>query len=149
MTLVEANVNTISCPADLIEDFRRENIMLSRGTTFMINDALFSSRSRRNLPSFKDVHRNGYHIETKNEDNTEYFYLTNVLSRWNQILESLPVFSSGLYYTFIHEIESHTVMAQKASDPKYFTLWHDRLGHPGSIMMRRIIEKSCGHPLKN
>ena len=39
-------------------------------------------------------------------------------------------------------------MAQKPSDPKYFTIWHDRLGHPGSIMMRRIIENSCGHPLK-
>ena len=28
-------------------------------------------------------------------------------------------------------------------------LWHDRLGHPGLIMMRRIIENSHGHPLKN
>jgi hypothetical protein len=28
-------------------------------------------------------------------------------------------------------------------------LWHDQLGHPGSIIMRRIIENSHGHPLKN
>ena len=28
-------------------------------------------------------------------------------------------------------------------------LWHDRIGHPGSIMMRRIIEHSNGYPLKN
>ena len=28
-------------------------------------------------------------------------------------------------------------------------LWHDRLGHPRSIMMHQIIENSCGHPLKN
>jgi hypothetical protein len=28
-------------------------------------------------------------------------------------------------------------------------LWHDRLGHPRTIMMRRIIENSHGHPLKN
>ena len=149
LTLVEANVNTISGPADLIEGSGRANIMLSGGTTFMINDALFSSRSRRNLLSFKDIRRNGYHIETKDEDNNEYLYITNVVSGQKQILEKLPAFSSGLYYTFIHEIESHTVMAQKASDPKCFTLWHDRLGHPGSIMMRRIIENSCGHPLKN
>ena len=27
--------------------------------------------------------------------------------------------------------------------------WHDRLGHLGSTMMRRIIENSHGHPLKN
>jgi hypothetical protein len=30
-----------------------------------------------------------------------------------------------------------------------FMLWHDRLGHPGTIMMRQIIENSHGHPLKN
>ena len=28
-------------------------------------------------------------------------------------------------------------------------VWHDCLGHPGSIMMRRIIENSHGHSLKN
>ena len=28
-------------------------------------------------------------------------------------------------------------------------LWHDHFGHPRSIMMRRIIENSHGHPLKN
>ena len=28
-------------------------------------------------------------------------------------------------------------------------LWHDRLGHPGFTMMRRIIENSHGHVLQN
>ena len=28
-------------------------------------------------------------------------------------------------------------------------MWHDRLGHPGSIMMRRIIENSHVHTLKD
>ena len=28
-------------------------------------------------------------------------------------------------------------------------LWHDHFGHPGSIMMCRIIENSHEHPLKN
>ena len=85
--------------------------MLSGRTTFIINDALFSSRSRRNLLSLKDMHRNGYHIEKKNEDDTEYLYITNVVSGWKQILDKLSSFSSGLYYTFIHEIESYIVMA--------------------------------------
>jgi hypothetical protein len=65
------------------------------------------------------------------------------------ILEKLSALSSGLYYTTIRSIESHAVMHQKCSNPKMFMLWHDRLGHPGSIMMRRIIENSSGHPLKN
>ena len=32
-------------------------------------------------------------------------------------------------------------------DTETLTLWHDRLGHPGSIMMRRIIENSHVHTL--
>ena len=59
LTLVETNVHTISGLADLIEGSGRANIILSRGTTFIINDALFSSRSRRNLLSLKDMRRNG------------------------------------------------------------------------------------------
>jgi len=27
--------------------------------------------------------------------------------------------------------------------------WHDQLGHPVSVMMRKIFEISCEHPLKN
>ena len=30
---------------------------------------------------------------------------------------------------------------------KDYMLWHDRLGHPGSTMMRTIIANSNGHPL--
>ena len=41
------------------------------------------------------------------------------------------------------------VMSQKLSHPNIFMLWHDRLGHPRSTMMRRIIENSHGHLLKN
>ncbi|WJZ98367.1 hypothetical protein VitviT2T_016895 [Vitis vinifera] len=65
------------------------------------------------------------------------------------IMEKLPAFSSGLYHTTIKPIESYVVVNQKFNDPKVFVLWHDRLGHPGSSMMRRIIEHSHGHPLKN
>ena len=46
-------------------------------------------------------------------------------------------------------IETNVAIHQKCSDPKVFMLWHDRLGHPGSIIMHRIIENSHGHPLKN
>ena len=28
-------------------------------------------------------------------------------------------------------------------------MWHDRLGHPGETMIRKIIENSHGHPLKD
>ena len=54
LTLINANVSTISGTAKLIEGFGRENIMLPNGTRFHINDALYSSKSIRNLLSFKD-----------------------------------------------------------------------------------------------
>ena len=38
---------------------------------------------------------------------------------------------------------------QKFTDPRSFVVWHDRLGHPGVIMMRRIIENSHGNSLKD
>ena len=33
-------------------------------------------------------------------------------------------------------------------DTETLTLWHDRLGHPDSMTMRRIIENTHGHTLK-
>ena len=40
-------------------------------------------------------------------------------------------------------------MNQKFIDKEPFIVWHDRLGHPKSIMMWRIIENSHENPLKN
>ncbi|GJW77705.1 retrovirus-related pol polyprotein from transposon TNT 1-94 [Tanacetum coccineum] len=45
--------------------------------------------------------------------------------------------------------ESHMVIKEKSCDPDIVSLWHDRLGHPGSTMMKRIIESTHGHPLKD
>ena len=40
------------------------------------------------------------------------------------------------------------VVKQNFIDPQTLANWHDRLGHPGLIMMRRIIESTHGHPMK-
>ena len=149
LTLIKTNVSTISGTTNLVEGFGRANITLPNGTRFHINDALYSSKSKRNLLNFKDICINGYHIETMNEDNVEYLYITSIISNQKLIMEKLPAFSSGLYYTTIKPIESYVVVNQKFKDPKVFVLWHDRLGHLGSSMMRQIIEHSHGHPLKN
>ena len=149
ITLVEANVNTISGPADMIDGSERAAIMLPCGMIFHINDALYSVRSRRNLLSSKDIHHNRYHIETTYDNNKKYLYITHIVSSQKLVVEKLPAFSSGLYYTTITTIELNMVMDQKLSHPNIFMLWHDRLGHRGSTMMRRIIENSHGHPLKN
>ena len=123
--------------------------MLPKGTKFYIDDALYSYKCRRILLSFKDIRHNGYHIETNNKDSEEYLYITSMVLGQKLILEKLPIFSSGLYYSTMRTIEKNVIVHQKCSDPNIFMLWHNHLRHPGSIMMCRIIENSHGHPLKN
>ena len=75
LTLIKANVSTISSTTNLVEDSGIGNIMLPNGTRFHINDALYSRKSIRNLLTFKYIRRNVYHIETMNEDNVIIFTL--------------------------------------------------------------------------
>ena len=95
------------------------------------------------------LRRNRYHIETMNEDNIEYFYITYIIFAHKLIMEKLLALSFRLYHTTIKSIESYVVVNQKFNNSKIFVLWHDRLGHLGSLMMHQIIEHSHGHSLKN
>lgn len=61
------------------------------------------------------------------------------------ILEILPKYPFGLHHTYINTIESHLVIKKNPDD---FTLWHDRLGYPDTIIMQKIIENSHGNSLK-
>ena len=80
LKLCKANVNTISSSSNLIEGSRRVIIMLPKGTKFCIDDVLYSSKSSINLLSFKDIHYNGYHIETNNKGSEEFLYSTSIVS---------------------------------------------------------------------
>ena len=84
-----------------------------------------------------------------NEGNIECLYITFIVYGKKFIMEKLSTYSSRLYRTNIKPIESYVVVNQKFNNPKTFVLWHDKLGHPGSSMMRRSIEHSHGHPLKD
>lgn len=66
LIMIESHISIIAGNTKLIEGSRRATIILSRGTKFCIIDTLFSSKLQRNLLSFKDISRNGYHIQTKN-----------------------------------------------------------------------------------
>ena len=138
-TLAQSNVHTISSPVDLIKGSGRATIILPKGTTFQIEDTLYSNKSSRNLLSFKDIRRNGYHIETMNHEENEYLLITSIIYGQKCILEQFPALSCGLYQTTIRSIESYAVMNQKFNDSNAFLLWHERLGHPGISMMRRIV----------
>ena len=123
--------------------------MLPNGTKLQIDDALHYSRSNRNLINFKDICQNRYHIETSSEGNSEFLSITSTVSCHKHLLEKLHFLSFGLYHKNIRTIYIYFTMNQKFSDSKIFKLWHDRLGHPGSIMICGIIKNSHGHQLKN
>ena len=109
LTLTKANITTISSPTNMIKYSRKSNI-----------DVLYSHESKRNLFSFKDICVNGYHIEITDEERKEYLYITARISGQKLVLEKLPAFSSGIYYTIMKSIESNVVIHQKCSDPKQF-----------------------------
>ena len=93
LTLTKANVSTISRTTNLVEGFGRANLMLTNGTRSHINDALYSSKYRRNFLNFKDIRRNGYHIETMNEGNVENLYITSIIFSQKLIMGKLSAFS--------------------------------------------------------
>jgi len=119
--------------------------ILPNETKFVINNTLYSPKSKRNLLSFNDIYSQAYDTETTTEGNMKYINITTNILGKNFFLEKLPKLPSRLHYTYIHEIEYNLVVKE---DPKTMTLWHDRLGHPGSTMMRKIVESTHGHSLK-
>ena len=60
-------------------------------------------------------------------------------------MERLLSSPSGLYYTYIKPTEGYVAMKTIFRNVESFRIWHDRLGHPGLSMMRRIINSSAGH----
>ena len=105
LTLIKANVSTISRTTNLVEGFGRANLMLTNETRSHINDALYSRKSKRNFLGFKDICRNGYHIEIMNESNVENIYITSIIFGQKLIMGKLLAFSFVLYHTTIKIID--------------------------------------------
>ena len=59
---------------------------------------LYILEKRKKNLSFKDIHRNGYCLETMNVGNVEYIYITSIISSQKLIVEKLSTFFFRLYY---------------------------------------------------
>ncbi|GJV41867.1 disease resistance CC-NBS-LRR class family protein [Tanacetum coccineum] len=138
-------IDTISGPTNLIDGVGNSYCSVTKWYTHLIENALFSPKSKRNLLSFRNIYHNGYDTQSKTIANKKYLHIINE----NQILEKLPMLHSSLHYTHINVPQAHMAVKEKYCDPGIFSLWHDRLGHPGSTMMKRIVENTHGHPLKD
>ena len=65
---------TIAGQDALIVDSGRATITLPMGTQITMEDALLYPDSSRTLLSYRDIRKNGFHVET-HEDNKEEFLL--------------------------------------------------------------------------
>jgi hypothetical protein len=115
------------------------------GTQIVIENALLYPDSTRILLSYRDIRKNGIHVEHMKKIKKNIYFLPNLLYG-KQICEKIPTLESRLYYTYIKPIE-HVAYKVIFQNVDAFQIWHDRLGHPGIGMMRKIITNSIGHDL--
>jgi hypothetical protein len=118
------------------------------GTTLVIEDALLYPDSTHTLLSYRDIRKNGFHIETCDENNEEFLLITKNIGYGKVTLEKVSSLSSGLYYTYLKLVQ-HIAYKVIFYNVNAFQTWHDRLGYPGIGMMRKIITNSVGHNLSN
>ena len=136
LIMQSANIHTIAGVAGLIEGHGQAYILMPKGTRLEIKNALYSPSSKRSLLSFKDIRLNGFHLETWEEGNKEFLNIFSITQGNRTVLETVPAIATGLYYAKISMIEANAC--------ENFTLWHNRLGHPGTSMMRKLIMNSQG-----
>jgi hypothetical protein len=93
------------------------------GTQINIEEALLYLDSTRTLLSYRDIRKNGIHVE--------FLLLTKDTRYGKQTLEKMPSLPSGLYYTYIKPVP-HVAYKVIFQNVDAFKTWHERLGHPAS-----------------
>ena len=87
------------------------------------------------------MHTNGLHLSTKILDRQEALVFINN----NIVVETTFAVASGLYRIPIRpQVVSSFALSSK--DNK-ISIWHGRLGHPGSTLLRKILPCTAGHNL--
>jgi hypothetical protein len=117
-------------------------------TQVTIENTLLYLDSTRTLLSYRDIHKNELHVKTHEEKNGEFLHIIKKNRDDHDILEKIHSLLSELYYTYIKHV-SHIVYKVIFQNVDAFTSWHERLGHPGVGMMRKIIGNSFGHNLNS
>jgi L-cysteine desulfidase len=82
----------------------RATIVLPMGTQVIIKNALLYSNSTRTLLSYRDIHKNGLHVVTHEENHEKFLYIIKKNGDDHDILERIPSLSYGLYYTYIKHV---------------------------------------------
>jgi transposase InsO family protein len=136
----------------------RATIVLFGGTTLTIDNAMLAPSAYRSLISFKDLRVHGIHTSTVMKSGKEALELR----QGTVVLATAYAGVSGLYelqisasppppkVSLASELSQSTtehpqILASIGRMPSKVGLWHNRLGHPGTTMFRRMIPILSGH----
>ena len=78
---------------------------LPNGTQVIIENTLLYPDSSRTLISYRDIRKNGFHIETHEDNKEEYLLFTKDHGYDKKVHAKIPSLSSGLYYTYIKPVK--------------------------------------------
>ena len=70
-----------------------------------MDDVLLYTDSTRTLLSFRDVRKNGFHVETHMDNKEEFLLFTKLTGYGKQIYEKISSLQTILYFTYIKPIE--------------------------------------------
>lgn len=105
LTKLNGDILTIAGRDAVIVGKGRAIFTLPMGTQIVIEDALLYPDSTRTLIGYRDIRKNGFHIETYEDNKEEYLLFTKDNGYGKHIFEKIPSLSSGLYYTYIKPVE--------------------------------------------
>ena len=125
---------------------------------------MYAPDAPRSLINYRDLWANNIHVSTAVENNEEVLELR----RGPRRLATAHVATNGLYELCIiqasppykseeevgeHRYECHPCLSLGGAHASFLAtnskanIWHRRLGHPGTTMMRKMIPILTGHDL--
>jgi hypothetical protein len=126
----------------------RATIVLPMSTQVTIKNTLLYPDSTRTLLSYRDISKNRLHVITHEKNNEEFLHVIKKNGDSHDILKRMHSLPSGLYYTYI-KLVPHVAYKVIFQNIDAFTIWHERIGHPGVGMMCKIIDNSSDHNLNS
>lgn len=151
---VAHNIKTVGGVAAIARGGGQAQVALPSGTVIDIARAIYVPTSSRNLLSYVDIRKNGYHVTTATKsDGSECLRLLN---KNGHIAEECDDNGKGLYLTHIKPtaachasfyIDQDDTPPHAKSRSKH-ALWHDRLGHPGRAMLVKMANATTGMSLE-
>ena len=100
--------------------YGRATVVLPNDTRITIVEAFLYPGAQRNLLTFKDIRRSGYHITIATDSGTEYLYITESKGDQMRVVEKALGTSSGLYYTQIEPPHEYVAMPTIFKNPESF-----------------------------